>query len=274
MTNDSYVQTLEQWRAKKEQELRAEEGWLALVGLFTLHEGHNAAGSDPSNEILLPEGTAPAFAGDFVFDGTQTTLHVMPGAPVTVDGAPAVTQVMKPDVDGPPTRAVLGSLVMQVIRRGKRYLVRIHDRNHPARQSFTGRRWYPIDPAWRISARFVAYDPPRNMDISNVLGDTDPTPNPGYALFSLQGQEARLDALAYGRALRFIIGDATSGHGTYPAGRYLDSEPPQDGQLVLDFNRAYSPPCAFTDYATCPLPPPQNHLKAAVEAGERYEGHA
>ena len=272
MSDEAYLKELAQWRAEKEPELRDEDGWLALVGLFDLREGRNLFGSDPTNAIVLPEGTCPPFAGDIMFENGIATLHVAADVKATMGDKVVAEQVM--NYEGKPTLVNLGSLIIQVIRRAKRILVRVHDRHHPARQTFQGRQWYAGDPAWRIEAPFVEHPEPRKLEIDNTLGDTMQVANPGYALLNLQGQEVHLEALNFGYTMRFIIRDATSGHGTYGAGRFLDTDPPKDGKVVLDFNRAYSPPCAFTPYATCPLPPPQNIMKFPIPVGEKDEGHA
>jgi uncharacterized protein (DUF1684 family) len=139
------------------------------------------------------------------------------------------------------------------------------------RAAFGGRRWFALDEAYRIQAAFVPYDPPRLLPVTNILGDVDNTPSPGYALFRLDGQEYRLDALPDPNGLAFYFNDVTNADATYPAGRYLKTALPQDGAITLDFNRAYNPPCAFTTFATCTLPPPQNRLPVSIKAGEQYD---
>ncbi len=152
-----------------------------------------------------------------------------------------------------------------------RYGVRVWDRSSSARTSFTGRRWFPLRASYRIAAAFVAYEPPKPLAVANILGDTESMPSPGYAMFTLDGQECRLDALPDPNGLAFYFRDTTNGETTYPTGRYMKAAPPRGGQVTLDFNKAYSPPCAFTEFATCTLPPPQNRLLLPVAAGEQYE---
>jgi uncharacterized protein (DUF1684 family) len=265
------VADLERWRGQKDAELRAEEGWLALAGLFWLKEGQNSFGSDPDGEIVLPAGSAPDYAGSFEFYNGVTTIHVADGIAMTVDGQPAGSARLRADSDGAPERIALGNLTMLIIKRGARYGVRVWDRGSPARTSFTGRRWFPPRESYTIAAAFVAYEPPKPLAVANILGDTESMPSPGYAMFTLDGQECRLDALPDPSGLAFYFRDATTGDTTYPIGRYLKAALPQDGWVTLDFNRAYSPPCAFTVFATCTLPPPQNHLPLLIEAGELYE---
>src|SRR5262245_60124196 len=269
MEPTSYQADVERWRRKMDDALRAEDGWLTLAGLFWLHEGSNSFGADPASDIVLPDGSAPDAAGVFELRDGVVTLH--PGAGVTVNNAPASAARLRSDADGSPDRVGLGALTLLIIRRGARIGVRVKDARSPARAAFTGRRWYAADEAYRIQAAFVPYDPPRLLPVGNILGDVEDTPSPGYALFALEGQECRLDALPNPNGLAFYFRDATNGRMTYPVGRYLKSAAPLDGRLVLDFNRAYNPPCAFTAFATCTLPPPQNRLLLPIQAGELYD---
>jgi hypothetical protein len=267
----SYENTLQKWRQEQDAALRADDGWLTVVGLFWLKAGANRVGSDPANEIVLPHGTAPPQVGVFRFDNGLTTLDALPGAPVLVNGQRTSTARLRPDVD----RVVVGDLTMFVIRRGERYGIRLRNRNSEARRTFTGCVWYQAKPAFRIRGRFVPYDPPRQLPIVNVLGNLSSMTSPGYVEFTLEGRVFRLDPVAEPGAneLFFIFKDETAGGETYPAGRFLYSALPRDGFVELDFNRAVNPPCAFTAFATCPLPPKQNQLPVRIDAGERYAGH-
>ena len=172
-----------------------------------------------------------------------------------------------------PSRLRIGDDTLAVIRRGKRVGLRVYAPENPRRLAFRGLRWYPVDPAYRIVARFVPYARPKTLLITNVLGDVRAAPCPGYAEFRLDGRVCRLDAEDQGATFFFNFGDRTNAHGTYGAGRFLDAPKPKGGRIVLDFNRATNPPCAFTDFATCPLPPKGNALPVAVRAGAR-DGHA
>jgi uncharacterized protein len=265
-----YQAEIEAWRSRMEESLRADRSWLTLAGLFWLDEGSNHFGTSPDNEIVLPEGSAPAHAGSIVFHAGTATLHADASAGIAVNGQPATTAQLRSD--GTQDLITLGDLAMLVIQRGKRYAMRLWDRHSPARAAFAGRRWYPIHKAYCLSARFVPHDPPRALPVPNILGEAEQRLSPGYAIFTLGGQEYTLDAVTEGDELFFIFHDQTAGDTTYPAGRFLKAAFPQNGQITLDFNRAYSPPCAFTDFATCPLPPPRNHLPLRIEAGELYEG--
>lgn len=272
----SYEQELEQWKAKRLTGLKSEDGWLSLIGLFWLKEGENRFGSGPSNEIVLPEGKVPAQAGTVRLAGGRVTLEAVPGAGVTSGGRPVTTLELKSDEDGAPTMLELGSLSFHVVRRGERLGLRVKDRENPARAEFKGTDYYPADRKWVVAARFEPYEPPKRVPILNVLGMETEETAPGTLAFEVGGREYKLQALKEkGEEQLFIIfADQTSGRETYGAGRYLYADPPgADRRVTLDFNRAYSPPCAFTRYATCPLPPAQNRLPLRVEAGERYLGH-
>ena len=233
-----YVAAVERWRQEHEAELRAEDGWLTLTGLIWLREGRNE----------LDLGVLELRQGKVSYQG----------------------QELKPDVPGPPDVRQFGSRRFHIIKRGERYGVRVRDPNHPARREHPPLEWYPVLASYRVRARWVPHERPQTISIPNVLGDTEERPTPGYAVFSLQGREYRLAPVVDGNELFFIFRDLTSGKETYPAGRFLYTEMPRDRTVELDFNKAYSPPCAFTPYATCPLPPPQNRLPVRVEAGERY----
>jgi uncharacterized protein (DUF1684 family) len=182
--------------------------------------------------------------------------------------------LLKPDKSGAPDYLHLGDLTMLVLQRGDRYAIRLYDKHHPARAAFSGLRWYPVQPAYRVAAEFIPYDPPRQMQVVEVTGYRYEAPNPGYARFTWAGQAARLDAEARGNRLFFNFGDRTNGDVTYGAGRFLYADAPQNGQVVLDFNLATNPYCAYTPYATCPLPPRENRLPFRIEAGEMsYQDH-
>ena len=267
----AYQTEIESWRWRMDESLRADRGWLTLAGLFWLNEGPNRFGASPDNEIVLPGESAPAHAGSLVFQAGTATLHAETSAGVAVNGQPTTTALLHSDAEAAPDLVTIGDLTMLVIQRGQRHAIRLWDRRSPARAAFTGRRWYPVREAYHIAARFVPHDPPRSLPVPNILGETEQRDSPGYAVFALNGHEQRLDAVTEGDELFFIFRDQTAGDTSYPAGRFLKAAFPQNNQVTLDFNRAYSPPCAFTAFATCPLPPPRNHLPLRIEAGELYE---
>jgi len=273
----SYEQELEQWKAKRLASLKSEDGWLSLIGLFWLKEGENRFGSDPTGEIVLPDGKAPQHAGTLQLAAGKVTLEAKPEAKITTKGQPVAVLELKSDGDeGGPTPLEMGTLSFHVVKRGDRLGLRVRDRENPARAAFKGTDYYPADRKWVVGARFEPYQPPKKVPIVNVLDMTTEEVSPGALAFEVDGRPYKLEALKEQGSEQFFIifADQTSGKETYAAGRYLYADPPgADGVVRLDFNRAYSPPCAFTKYATCPLPPPQNRLALRVEAGERYLGH-
>ena len=270
---DTYTADVERWRAEREAALKTDDGWLTVAGLFWLKPGLNRAGTDPSNDIVLSQGAAPARLGVFEFDGARAVFQAEPGTGVHQNGVPVERVEMNLT---PPTQIAVRDLTMFVIQRGDRYGVRLRDRNSAMRREFKGLRWYSIDPAFRVVASFVAYPEPKTIPVPNILGDTPEMTSPGYVEFTLAGQALRLEPVFDGadtRELFFIFGDQTNGIETYPSGRFLYAALPENGQVVLDFNKAENPPCAFTPFATCPLPPKQNRLPIRVEAGELNYGH-
>jgi hypothetical protein len=241
------------------------------VGLYWLKPGENRFGSDPGNPVILPEGKAPGVAGTLNLDGEVVTLRVEPGLAITADGQEVRTgMVVFSEAEKKYVPLQLGSLTFFVIKRGDRFGVRIKDRESATLAAFKGLDNYPIQPQWRVVARFEPYKE-KKIPIANIVGQVQDTPSPGTVVFERGGKTYRLDAIEGSPegGLFLIFGDTTNGKQTYGAGRYLDTDPPQDGKVVVDFNTAYNPPCAFTAFATCPLPPPQNKLPVAIEAGEK-----
>lgn len=271
-TDGTYVQEVQEWRAQREASLRRDDGWLTVVGLTWLKAGENRIGSDPRCDIVLPSPSVPPTIGTVHFDGSRALFRPAPGADARINGSPATEQVLRPPPDGPDVISA-GTVTAFVIRRGSRFGIRMRDTESEARRTFAGNEWFPIQDAYRVKARFVPHPQPTTVMIPNVLGDLDPWPSPGIVTFTLGGTTCTLQAVYEGAdrdALFFIFRDGTTGQGTYPAGRFLYADAPVAGEVVLDFNKAHSPPCAFTPYATCPLPPKGNALPVRVEAGERY----
>lgn len=272
-----YRQEIEQWRDKRRTELTSDSSWLTLAGLFWLREGENRLGSDPSNDIVLPKDKAPPHAGSLWLDKGSVRLEAQPAAGLTHKRQAVGSLVLRSDADAEPTVLELGSLSLQVIKRGERLGVRVKDKENPARQQFAGLDYYPVALRWRLEAKFEPSNPPKKIPIVNVLGMTEDEPSPGALVFDVDGQTYRLDAISEKGTdeLFIILADRTSGKETYGAGRYLYTAPANDkGIVILDFNKAYNPPCAFTNYATCPLPPPQNRLALSIEAGEKRYGQS
>ncbi|MCX6549911.1 MAG: DUF1684 domain-containing protein [Acidobacteria bacterium] len=266
-----YTRSVEAWRAQREADLKAEDGWLTLVGLYWLAEGPNAMGSDPASAIPLPPGSAPARLGIITLAGGTATFTPVDAPAARINGGPARRQVMRPQ-PGDYDVLTTGSLTIFVIKRGDRYGVRIKDRESPGRRDFAGLPWYPIRESFRVTARFVRHEKPTSIMIANVLGTLEEWPNPGVAEFTIGGTTCRLQAVLDGadaKELFFVFRDLTTGTETYPGGRFLYADMPKNGEVVLDFNKAHSPPCAFTPFATCPVPPKENALPVRIEAGER-----
>ena len=271
--DEAYRATVKKWRDEREARLKADGGWLSVAGLSWLKPGENRFGTDKAAAVVLPEGSAPPFAGVFELKGTETTLRLAEGTVARMAGLPlAGPAVLRPDSGDV---IELGSVSLQVIERGGRYGIRLKDKNAAARREFTGCRWYEIKEAYRIEAKWIAHRQARPLKVPNILGQTESMPSPGYAEFSVGGKLVRLDGVLetpQSTQLWFILRDQTSGQETYPAGRFLYAELPKAGKVMLDFNKSYNPPCAFTAYATCPLPPPQNWMPVRIEAGELNYG--
>jgi len=270
---DAYARGLAQWQQKRWADLKSDSGWLTLIGLFWLKEGENKFGSDRGNDIVIPKLTA--HAGSFsLAKGAVKIDTIQPG--FTVDGKPIKSLELRTDDDDKPTIVHFDSVSFQIIKRGDRLGVRVKDSQNPDRLNFKDTEFYPADLKWRVEAQFEPYNPPKQMPIVNVLNMESSESSPGAIKFTVAGQDYRLDAITEKDEPRFfmIIADKTSGKETYPAGRYMYIDPPDaSGRVIIDFNKAYSPPCAFTKFATCPLPPKQNRLPFAIEAGEKYKKH-
>jgi hypothetical protein len=258
----TYQSEMAEWRRQREAALLADGGWLTVTGLFWLHEGANRFGSEPANEVVLPNDPALKSSGAFDLDHGKVVMRM--------DG-----QSRELHADSAESRDVvtLGSLSLFVIRRGDRYGIRLKDRNSRLRKEFTGLRYFPVTESYRVSARFVP--DARKIPIPNILGQTEDMPSPGYVEFDLEGRKLRLTPVEESpNELFFIFRDLTSGRETYGSGRFLHTAMPKDGKVELDFNKAYNPPCAFTPYATCPLPPKENRLAVRIAAGEfKYGEH-
>ena len=270
----AYVAQIEKWRQTREENLKKDDGWLTVAGLFWLRQGENSVGTGESNQIVLPRGSAPSRVGVFFLEGEKTRFVAERGVPVTSSGKRVESLDLRSDTPGPPDVITVKGLSMFVIKRGARFGIRLRDVNSSFRREFTGLDWFPVNEAWRIEARFVPYNPPKQIPVLDIIGNTEPQPCPGYAAFEIAGKSYRLEPVAEGDRLFFIFRDMTAGKETYPSGRFLYSDAPRDGRVILDFNRSYNPPCAFTPYATCPLPPRQNRLSVRIPAGEMVYHHS
>ncbi len=263
------------WQQERLASLLGEQGWLALVALHWLDDGEHRLGSAPGSDLLFPAG-APAEVGTLTVHAGQPRLRIHPGVDARVAGRPVSDLVLRSDLDPaqPADRVQIGErFTFLVLARGDRLALRLYDRDSPARRSFTGVTRYPHDPALRVQGRFEAFASPRTIDHPTVLGTTQRAELPGVVVFSLAGQTLRLTPMLqhgpHGDELLFVFRDRSSGAETYAGGRFLVAAPAVDGVVLLDFNRAHNPPCAFTPYATCPLPLPENRLPVAIAAGEQ-----
>lgn len=271
----AYKAEIESFHKDRETRLKTSEPWLRLVGLSWLTEGLNSVGSAPKSHVLLPNEKAPAKLGTFRLEKGAVTFTAVPGAVVTSDGKPVTTIALKSEASGATTRLVHGTLSFFLIGRGSRIGIRILDNEAPTLESFKGIESFPTDPAWRLAAKFEAYQPKKKIEVPNILGAPEMQDSPGAVVFTKDGKSWRLEALVGGAKgeLFLVFGDQTNAKETYGGGRFLHTAPPSaDGTVVVDFNRAINPPCAFSAYATCPLPPAGNKLKLAVTAGEKSYG--
>lgn len=259
-----YTSSIEDWRREHQKRLTTDNGWLTVTGLFFLREGDNSFGSDPLNDIVIPEG--PEHAGVFNLHDRQVTIITPVDQMLIVNGEQVSHARLYPREQ--PTTVTIGALTLMVHTSGERLAIRMRDKNSDLWQNFSGLRWYPVNGTYRVPARFIPHDEPISVKIQNILGDIETYTSHGSAALSIKGQELRMLSLTAGNRLWFIFRDLTSGTETYPAARFLYSDAPEDGSLIIDFNMAYNPPCAFSPYTTCPLPPQDNRLPVRVEAGE------
>ena len=267
------------WQADRLAGLTAERGWLTLIGLSWLEKGENRVGTREDDAVrFAPEFAPRELASLFLElrDGSPVVRLVpLPETGLMVNGEPATEQLLATDTDPEPDIMSVGDLEFFVIRREDRFGVRAKHPQAATALSFAGLEYYPIDPEWRIEGTFVPYDQPKSILIPSVIGTSSESLVLGEVRFEIGDVNCTLLPLSGGvddPTWFYVFRDGTSGHGTYPAGRFLVSNAALDGKVILDFNRAYNPPCAFTPYATCPLPPRENWLTPAVEAGEKNDG--
>lgn len=268
----AYRKSVLDWRARAEQSLKRNDGWLTLVGRYVLKPGENRFGTAPTNDVVFPKGLGPAGMGSvFVEPDKGVRVKLVEGLRMKADDGEFSERVMGTSVD---KRDWVrhGRTAFHIIERNGRYVLRLADNESELRKAFGGRLWYDVDDNYRIPAKYVAYEAPKKIPIVNVLDEVNDELAPGYVEFLLHGRPYRLDVVGDGEGLFLIFKDATAGDTTYGAGRflYVEKRPAPGETFMLDFNRAYNPPCAFSEFTTCPLPPKQNVLPARVEAGERF----
>lgn len=275
----AWLRDLQKWRDQRATALQAPGGWLSLIALGWLKEGDNSFGYAEDNKIQIA-GKGPAHIG--IVRLQKSFLNLLPPAEgfpkeLLVNGTPAREQALVADSDDRPTIMRLGTLTILMIHRDDQFAIRVKDLQAPTRVGFHGLHWYAPNEAYRVRAHWTPYDHPKTLDIPTVVGTTTHLPAPGVAEFTLEGKIFRLEPVIEDPTsadLFFIVRDTTSKTTTYGAGRFLYSEQPnhgidQPGEFWLDFNRMINPPCAYTAYATCPLPPAQNRLDVAIPAGEQ-----
>ena len=264
------------WRAERVESLTSDNGWLTLTGLFWLKEGDNTFGRAPGNSLVLDNPALAGTAGSFVLTGHEVRFRALPGSGVTHDGQPVTELDLAPDASGHPTVLSCGALRFYVIERAGTLGVRVRDLDNPHRAGFRGLEYFPVSTDWVVNARFERYQPIHHIKIINILGMELEMESPGAVVFMKDGHEWRLDTVLEEPGddeLFIMFADATSGHETYGGGRFLYIPIPSGATVPVDFNKAYNPPCALNEFATCPLPPWQNRLKLAVRAGEKkYAG--
>jgi uncharacterized protein len=273
-----YQKTIADWRAQQEASLKAEDGWLTVVGLHWLKEGENRVGSNVSFEVPLPK-SAPDRAGTITVRAGKVRFKPAAGVAVSFNGKPAAETELKPDTTPNYDVLAVGKVKFFVIKREDKFGVRVKDNDSIAHKEFSGLRWYPVDPSWRIQAKFIPWDKPHPLTFDTTVGVKERDESPGYVSFQRNGKRFTMEPVVDGKQLWFVMRDLTSGKTTYAASRFLYADLPKggiqkSGVVEIDFNRAENPPCVFTDFATCPLPPAQNRLPLAVTAGEQmYRGH-
>jgi uncharacterized protein (DUF1684 family) len=264
-----------EWRDSRRAALMAPTGFLNLAGLFWLDKTTATFGSAADNDLVFP-AAADSHIGVFRLTDDGVVMEPRPGVSVYSGDEPVGDTLIVDDTADAPVMITHGSLAWTVIKRDGRYAVRLRDFANPALDSFPPLQYFPIDPAWRVEATLERYAEPRRVAASTVIEGLGWNPeSPGIAVFRKDGETHRLEAYASGERLFFVFGDRTNGKETYAAGRFLyTAVPGDDGRIVLDFNRAYSPPCAFNDFSTCPVASPRNRLPVRVTAGELYSPDA
>jgi uncharacterized protein (DUF1684 family) len=273
LAGDDYAKAIEAGRAGRVGRLTSADSWLALIGRHLLKPGENSVGTAEDNSIKLAAG--PPYLGTVTLDAGKVTFVPSPSAIVQVDGQPARPTELVYHGDKP-THVTFGTVNFHVMERGDSLFLRVKDSAAERRKNFAGLDYFPIDPSWRIEAQWVPFDQPRQVSITNVLGQVSPAAVPGKAVFTRDGHTIELLPIdeGPGEPLFFVVSDLTSGEETYGGGRFVYADAPQDGKVILDFNQAENPPCAFTPFATCPLPPKENRMQIRVTAGEKnYRVH-
>lgn len=275
IARNDYVESIEKWRAEQEESLKKDGGWLTVSGLFWLKEGLNTVGGGPDFDVRLTDNFKQGKFGEISFKNGVATLKVENGVEAECDGKNVSVIDLVSDEKGQPTEIHTGSQIFFLINRDDRFGIRLKDNKSKARLNFKGRHWFLVDESYKVTARFEAWPEPRELEVPNILGGHFKMKSPGTLKFDLKGKQYSLEpVLEDGEKELFIIfRDDSNDKDTYAAGRFLYADQPVNGETVLDFNKAKNPPCAFTPFATCPLPPPQNSLALEINAGEKRYDH-
>ena len=274
LAQSDYVKDVEKWRSNEAADLKKEDGWLTVAGLFWLKDGVNTVGAGSQFDARLSDNFTQGKLGEIEFKNGVATLKVADGVEAKCDGKPVSTMDLVSDEKGKPTEIRVGSQMFYLIRREDRFGIRLKDNQSKARVEFKGQNWFPVDESYRVPARLEALAEPKELLVPNVLGGHFKMKSPGLLRFALQGKEYSLQPVLQDDGSLFIIfRDASNSSETYSAGRFLNADKPVDGKTTLDFNKAENPPCAFTPFATCPLPPEGNDLAVAIKAGEKRYDH-
>lgn len=270
-----YVKAIEKWRSEQEADLKKETGWLTLAGLFWLKEGINTVGAGEDFDVRLTDNFKKGKFGEIDLKNGVANLKVADGVESQSDDKSITTNIqLVSDEKGKPTQIRTGSQTFYLIKREERFGIRLKDSQSPARLAFKGQHWFPIDESYKVTARFEAFPEPKEVMVPNVLGGKFKMKSPGNLKFTLKGKECSLQPVEEEDGKLFIIfGDKSNLNETYKSGRFLYADKPANGEAVLDFNKAENPPCAFTPFATCPLPPPGNGLEVEIKAGEKRYDH-
>lgn len=269
-----YQKEIKEWHKERVERLTEPTGWLSLAGLHWLEEGENTFGKSDENKITFKVAEAPEVIGSYFLEGDKIIFKSAEGVNVISDSAEVTDIEVFADVPGKPTLLEWGTLSWFIIKRGDKYGIRLRDTANPNLANFVGIEMYAIDPAWRVEAQYVAFEQPRKIAIPNILGMIDEEDSFGELQFQINGKKYSLATTGKKTPYFLIFADMTNGRETYGAGRFLVVEGTDStGKTYVDFNKAYNPPCGFTKYATCPLPPEENKLKVEITAGEyAYHG--
>lgn len=274
LNEEEYIKSVQEWQVERLESLKSENGWLNLVGLHWLKDGQNPFGSNEANNIIFPEN-APDFIGNIILYKGNLSISINDDVEVFINDSILKESNILTDAEKGTTKFKMGSFRWYIIKRGERYGIRLKDLESPLIDQITEVPSFPIDSKWRLNAKFEKFDTPKEIAVPNVLGDTEFEKCYGLIKFKIGEEEHSLMPLGDGNKGFFIIfADETSAEETYGAGRFLSVEKPDEkGNTIVDFNKATNPPCAFTDYATCPLPPKENILSVKILAGEKVNEH-